>query len=101
MTGRISAGTGAWGSERTVAAWESGERTLPNVWGDRRADILGLFAILTVTSLAALQSLAGGTLIGQDAATQHFPWYAYLGSQLRALEIPGWNPFQFAGAPCA
>ena len=45
--------------------------------------------------------MSGGILIGQDSATQFYPWYGYLGQQLRSLEIPGWNPFQFAGTPFA
>ncbi|MEX2315168.1 MAG: YfhO family protein, partial [Thermomicrobiales bacterium] len=47
------------------------------------------------------QLLYGGTLIGQDSATQFYPWYDFLGERLRASEIPGWNPYQFAGAPFA
>ena len=66
-----------------------------------RADLFGLLAILAVTTTASLYLLSGGTLVGQDAATQFYPWYGYLGQQLRAFEIPGWNPFQFAGAPFA
>src|SRR5690606_37100503 len=45
--------------------------------------------------------LYGGTLIGQDSATQFYPWYEYLGDRLRSGEIPGWNPHQFGGAPFA
>lgn len=36
-----------------------------------------------------------------DWPTQFFPVYAYLGERLRALDIPGWNPHQFSGAPFA
>lgn len=65
------------------------------------ADLFGLGAVHIVTAIAAIQLVAGGTLVGQDAATQFYPWYGFLGRQLRALEIPGWNPFQFAGVPFA
>ena len=75
--------------------------SLREMWSIRRADALGLLLVLAVTTVAAIRLLAGGTLVGQDAATQFYPWYGYLGEQLRALEIPGWNPFQFSGAPFA
>jgi hypothetical protein len=42
-----------------------------------------------------------GTLIGQDAAAYYYPAYAFLGHQLRALELPIWNPNWLAGAPFA
>ena len=71
------------------------------MWPFQRADALGLLIVLAVTTVAAIRLLAGGTLIGQDAATQFYPWYGYLGEQLRSFEIPGWNPFQFSGAPFA
>jgi hypothetical protein len=36
-----------------------------------------------------------------DTATAFFPWYSFLGEQLRAGHIPAWNPHEFAGAPFA
>ncbi len=36
-----------------------------------------------------------------DMLMQYLPWYAYLGEHLRALDIPGWNPHLFGGAPFA
>jgi hypothetical protein len=70
-------------------------------WITRRDDSFGLLIVLAVTTIAAIHLLVHGTLVGQDAATQFYPWYGYLGEQIRALEIPGWNPFQFAGTPFA
>ncbi len=64
-------------------------------------DSFAALAIVVVTAFAAGQLFNGGTLIGQDSATQFYPWYDFLGEQLRAGEIPGWNPYQFAGAPFA
>lgn len=66
-----------------------------------RADCLALLVLATVTALAAGQLFWGGTLIGQDSATQFYPWYDYLGERLAARDIPGWNPYQFGGAPFA
>ena len=100
-TGGAPAGAGARRVERASGESSFGDAATPAWRVVHRADLLGLLAVLAVTSFAAVHSLAGGTLIGQDAATQHFPWYAYLGEHLRSLEIPGWNPFQFAGAPFA
>ena len=53
--------------------------------------ILVAFGYLTV----------GGVLVGQDSATQFYPWYGFLGEQLRQGRIPEWNPAQFSGAPFA
>src|SRR5260370_38797897 len=40
-------------------------------------------------------------LIGMDTATAFYPWYTFLGEQLRAGHIPVWNPHTFSGAPFA
>jgi hypothetical protein len=64
-------------------------------------DGFAVLALVVITAFAAGQLFNGGTLIGQDSATQFYPWYDYLGERLRAGEIPGWNPYQFAGAPFA
>ena len=36
-----------------------------------------------------------------DIPTFYAPWYGFLGEQLRALNVPGWNPHQFSGTPFA
>ncbi|MCA1644989.1 MAG: hypothetical protein LC797_05785 [Chloroflexi bacterium] len=36
-----------------------------------------------------------------DTATAFYPWYTFLGEQLRSGHIPTWNPHQFAGTPFA
>jgi hypothetical protein len=36
-----------------------------------------------------------------DWPTMFVPPYAFLGERLRAFDIPGWNPYQFSGAPFA
>jgi hypothetical protein len=68
------------------------------IWRSDRAGILGL---LLVTLIASNLLFNGGVLIGQDSATQFYPWYDYLGERLLAFDLPGWNPFQFAGVPFA
>lgn len=66
-----------------------------------RTDQAGLLALALVTLVAAVQLFWGGTIIGQDSATQFYPWYDYLGERLLDGAIPGWNPYQFAGVPFA
>jgi hypothetical protein len=36
-----------------------------------------------------------------DTATAFFPWYTFLGEQLRQGHLPVWNPHTFSGAPFA
>ncbi|MDP9352044.1 MAG: YfhO family protein, partial [Chloroflexota bacterium] len=45
--------------------------------------------------------VVGLTLVGIDAATFFYPMYSFLGEQLRAGDVPGWNPYQFSGLPFA
>ncbi len=69
--------------------------------GRLHAERFGVIAILMVTLLAAVHLLRGGMLIGQDSAIQFYPWYSYLGEQLRSGNFPGWSSAQFSGAPFA
>ncbi len=68
---------------------------------DRQATLASLLVLTLVSFVAIWRILGNGTLIGQDSATQFYPWYDYLGQRLRDLEIPAWNPSQFSGAPFA
>jgi hypothetical protein len=65
------------------------------------ADVILVAAFCTLTLIAAWQLLKDGTVIGMDTATGFYPWYAYLGENLRSGHIPLWNPHQFAGTPFA
>jgi hypothetical protein len=40
-------------------------------------------------------------LLRYDVATQFVPWYHFLGQNVRALEIPAWNPHYLSGTPFA
>jgi hypothetical protein len=74
-------------------------RLIPFV--ERRKD-LAVCLLLVVLSLVAVRDLVvGGTVVGKDTITQYYTWYSYLGERLRSGDIPGWNPYQFAGAPFA
>src|SRR5207248_7644382 len=57
--------------------------------------------VLAFTFVANWDVLFGQMLIGMDSATAFYPWYAFLGEQLRNGHIPVWNPHTFAGAPFA
>jgi len=87
-------------------------RTVPQIEVDRRrrpalksalpaADLALLIVLGIVTLIAQPHLLAADTLISLDSASQYFPWYAFLGSSLRAGHIPGWNPAAFSGTPFA
>lgn len=79
----------------------AGQRRPLVLAGGRQPDAVGVGIVVAVTLAVAMLLLRGGLLIGQDSATQFYPWYDYLGERLLALDIPGWNPYQFCGAPFA
>jgi hypothetical protein len=63
-------------------------------------DAIGISCVAVITLLSAWRLIAAdGVLIGQDSATQFYPWYSYLGERVRELQLPSWNPAQFSGAP--
>jgi hypothetical protein len=62
---------------------------------------VAVVAVCALAFAAEWQLLKDGTVIGMDTATGFYPWFAYLGEQLRGGHIPMWNPFQFAGTPFA
>lgn len=65
-------------------------------------DALGIVGVLLVTALLAWHRLwLENGLAYLDIATFYMPWYAHLGEAVRALDIPGWNPYVFSGTPFA
>lgn len=70
--------------------------------GDRTWDAaaIGLLALLTAV-FAWHRLWVWNGLAYLDIATFYLPWYSYLGEHLRALDIPGWNPYQLSGSPFA
>ena len=62
---------------------------------------LPLAVVLLGTAALTLPLIWGGVRLGQDSATQFYPWYHNLGERLRAGGVPEWNPHQFGGAPLA
>ena len=57
--------------------------------------------VLGFVVVAAWDTLFGQMLIGMDTATAFYPWYTFLGEQLRSGHVPVWNPHVFSGAPFA
>src|SRR5438270_1757697 len=66
-----------------------------------RTNLSGVAVVVALTVIADWDTLFGHLLIGMDTATAFYPWYTFLGEQLRAGHIPTWNPYQFSGAPFA
>jgi hypothetical protein len=60
------------------------------------AILLAVSVLLTLATVLPVHSFIRG-----DWPAQFFPVYSYLGERLRAFDIPGWNPYQFSGAPFA
>jgi hypothetical protein len=64
--------------------------------------------LVTLTLLLAMAVVVTALIIGDAAAyirgdwpTMFLPPYAFLGEQIRVFNVPGWNPYQFSGAPFA
>lgn len=85
------------GPEKSSGLWTLDSGLIRSLSGDRF--YLGILTLILLVCCWRL--LVGGTTIGQDAATQFYPWYSYLGERLREFGIPLWNPSQFSGAPFA
>ncbi len=65
-------------------------------------DAVAIVALLACGIVSAWDLLRpGATTVGLDAVAFFYPMYSFLGEQLRAGEVPGWNPYQFAGVPFA
>ena len=72
----------------------------PRRWLRAHHDVQALIFLISLTLLTAWNRIAfDGWLPRFDLFTQIIPWYAYLGKQMRAGEIPGWNPYQGAAHP--
>lgn len=68
----------------------------------RRADGFAVGLLLGLTALVAWNRLGVDLWLSRhDLLTFFLPWYAFLGEQLRAGNVPGWNPHLFAGTPFA
>jgi hypothetical protein len=64
----------------------------------RALAILAIFLILTIWNRITFDGWIGADF---DIPAFFLPWYAHLGAMLRAGDVPGWNPYVFAGAPFA
>lgn len=65
-------------------------------------DVVGVLTLLLLTALVSWERLGGGWALQRlDTIVFFLPTYGFLGEQLRSGNIPGWNPYQFSGAPFA
>jgi hypothetical protein len=67
----------------------------------RAPDVVALAMLVSIAMAGEWDVIAGSTILGMDAATAFYPWYAFLGESLRVGTLPAWNPHQFAGTPFA
>ena len=82
-----------------TAAQNLDDATRPAAWW--RTEWL-LFLLLLIVLLVSLATFGDVTaFIRGDWPTMFVPPYAFLGERLRALAVPGWNPYQFSGLPFA
>lgn len=67
----------------------------------RRADLVSLGILVLTIIIGARDLLIDPVRGGLDTLNFFWPTYAFLGDQLRSGNVPGWNPYQFAGVPFA
>ena len=68
----------------------------------RQRDALPLIALALLAIIVSFRAFADvASYIRGDWPTMFVPIYAFLGERLRDFDIPGWNPYQFSGAPFA
>jgi len=74
----------------------------PRVPLSRQRDALPLIALALLAIIVSFRAFADvASYIRGDWPTMFVPIYAFLGERLRDFDIPGWNPYQFSGAPFA
>jgi hypothetical protein len=67
-----------------------------------RADVAAIAVLLALTAAVSWDLVRVANWVSRvDLLTFYLPWYAHLGERLRALDIPGWNPYVFSGTPFA
>lgn len=77
------------------------ERALVNTrWS--RADLVALLFLVTLATVAIWAGpRIGGGIARFDTFAFFLPMYSFLADSLSSGNIPGWNPYVFAGAPFA
>lgn len=89
------------------SVWVVGQRP-SSIWRSvvhdlgHHGDLLSVgFLLLLAIAFAAFVVRPVFSFMRGDWPTSFFPVYSYLGQRLRDFDIPGWNPYQFAGMPFA
>jgi hypothetical protein len=77
-------------------------RPLPSFGSERGRDLAALALLLLAAVIVTAVAIGDVTVyLRGDWPTMFLPLYTFLGQQLRALDVPGWNPHQFSGMPSA
>jgi hypothetical protein len=77
-------------------------RGLPRILVPAFSDRGALLVLLALSGLSMGRELTRpDELVRSDMLAFYLPMFSFLGERLRAGDIPGWNPHQFAGAPFA
>jgi hypothetical protein len=63
--------------------------------------LLAVLVLVGVVVVGVSPLVVGGITVGIDNLDFFYPMFSFLGEQLRAGHVPGWNPYQFSGAPFA
>jgi len=79
----------------------TGTLRIPVAWAAFQHEATLVAGLALLVLLAEWPLLNGRIVAGLDSLTQFYPWYELLGATLRAGQLPGWNPYSFAGAPLA
>jgi hypothetical protein len=75
---------------------------LPDPEGTQpRNELLAILVLVALVLAGTLPLIGGGIIAGIDNLDFFYPMLSFLGEQLRAGNIPGWNPYQFSGMPFA
>lgn len=83
-------------------AADSDLRSTPQPPYHRRPDLIALGLLLAiVTGLLLGNFVTYYNLYRLDILTFYLPWYEHMGERMRDLDIPGWLPYIFSGAPFA
>jgi hypothetical protein len=67
----------------------------------RSPEVLHVALLVGIVVAGEWDVIAGPNVLSMDTATAFYPWFAFLGEQLRSGAAPAWNPNQFAGTPFA
>ena len=75
-------------------------RVAPRWTIESRGDLAAIGVLLGLIAIKAWERIRYPEWLDRvDILNQYLLWWSYLGQQLRAGDIPGWNPYSFGGTP--